>query len=41
MEHHPVIFVTVGTIHFDELIRHVDEAVGAGRIHDDVILQIG
>ena len=36
-----MIFVTVGTIHFDALVRRTDEIVGAGFVRDEVILQIG
>lgn len=36
-----MIFVTVGTIHFDPLIHRVDETVGRGIVRDEVILQIG
>lgn len=36
-----MIFVTVGSTHFDDLVRCVDEAVGAGSITDSVVMQIG
>jgi beta-1,4-N-acetylglucosaminyltransferase len=36
-----VIFVTVGSTHFDALIRRVDEDRAAGRIADEVVMQIG
>lgn len=36
-----MIFVTVGTGEFDELIKKVDELVGEGKIKDKVILKIG
>ncbi len=36
-----MIFVTVGTTHFDELIRQVDALVETGRIRDRVVCQIG
>ena len=36
-----MIFVTVGTTHFDALVRSVDEAAGQGLIRDDVVIQIG
>jgi len=35
-----LIFVTVGTISFDDLVRHMDEAVSRGEL-TDVLLQIG
>lgn len=36
-----VIFVTVGTTHFDPLVQEIDELVDAGRIKDKVVCQIG
>jgi len=36
-----VIFVTVGTTYFDELVRQVDHLVGTGLIQQDVVAQIG
>ncbi|TVT76015.1 MAG: hypothetical protein FHP92_10300 [Denitromonas halophila] len=36
-----VIFVTVGTTHFDALIRAVDELAGSGRLSGPVVFQIG
>ncbi len=36
-----MIFVTVGSFFFDELIREVDLDVGEGRIINKVIMQIG
>jgi UDP-N-acetylglucosamine transferase subunit ALG13 len=35
-----MIFVTVGSIGFDSLVRQVDEAVGRGDISAEVILQV-
>lgn len=36
-----MIFVTVGSTHFDNLIREVDRLISAGVIQDDVFAQIG
>lgn len=36
-----MIFVTVGSFRFDELVRTVDSAVAEGRIGEKVIVQIG
>lgn len=36
-----VIFVTVGTTHFDTLIQEIDELIGSGVISDHVVCQIG
>jgi beta-1,4-N-acetylglucosaminyltransferase len=36
-----MIFVTVGTFQFDALVRHLDEAVEAGRLSGEVLMQIG
>jgi beta-1,4-N-acetylglucosaminyltransferase len=36
-----VIFVTVGSIRFDALIRHIDLLVGAGKVSGGIIAQIG
>ncbi len=36
-----MIFVTVGTAHYDPLIQKMDELVGSGAIDDMVIGQIG
>jgi beta-1,4-N-acetylglucosaminyltransferase len=36
-----LIFVTVGTAHYDPLIQIIDELVGSGVIEDTVIGQIG
>lgn len=36
-----MIFVTVGTIFFDDLVRFIDESVAAGLIIDPVVMQIG
>jgi beta-1,4-N-acetylglucosaminyltransferase len=36
-----MIFLTVGSIRFDELVRVVDTAVGRGLIAPEVVLQIG
>lgn len=36
-----MIFVTVGSMFFDELIVSVDQAVGAGLICKEVVMQIG
>ena len=36
-----MIFVTVGTTYFDDLIREVDRLAGAGLFEDEVICQIG
>lgn len=36
-----MIFVTVGSTHFDDLVRSIDEAVGAGTIDERVVMQIG
>ena len=37
-----MIFLTIGTLHpFDRLVKTVDELVGAGRIEESVIGQIG
>lgn len=36
-----MIFVTVGTTHFDALVRTVDEAVLRGLVRDEAIIQIG
>jgi UDP-N-acetylglucosamine transferase subunit ALG13 len=35
-----VIFVTVGTIGFDKLIREIDDAIGRGDITEEVVAQI-
>lgn len=35
-----MIFVTVGSISFDDLIRRVDDAVARGEIEGEVLLQI-
>lgn len=35
-----MIFVTVGSIHFDQLVRFVNEAVGQGRIVGETVIQI-
>lgn len=39
--HGPVIFVTVGTTHFDSLIREIDRLVACGLIADRVVCQYG
>jgi len=36
-----MIFVTVGTTHFDPLIRHLDELSQAGKIKTPILFQIG
>ena len=36
-----VIFVTVGTERFDDLVKKIDELVGEGKINEKVIMQIG
>lgn len=36
-----MIFVTVGSIRFDELVREVDLAVGRSAINESVVIQIG
>lgn len=36
-----VIFVTVGTTHFDPLIQEIDDLVNTGKIKDKVVCQIG
>lgn len=36
-----MIFVTVGSFFFDELIEQVDLAVGGGQITEEIIMQIG
>ena len=36
-----MIFVTVGTAHFDPLIKEIDRLVGNGEVKDTVIAQIG
>jgi len=36
-----VIFVTVGSIHFDTLIQTLDAAIGRGEVEGEVIMQIG
>lgn len=36
-----MIFVTVGTTHFDSLIQEIDALIGAGNIRDRVVCQIG
>ncbi len=36
-----MIFVTVGTTHFDALIRAVDDLVGSGTLPGPVVFQIG
>jgi beta-1,4-N-acetylglucosaminyltransferase len=36
-----MIFVTVGTTHFDDLIREVDRLVRVGEIREEVLAQIG
>ena len=36
-----MIFVTVGTAHFDPLIKKIDELVGKGEIKEPVVGQIG
>ena len=36
-----MIFVTVGSIHYDDLVRRIDEQVQSGRIREKVIIQIG
>lgn len=36
-----MIFVTVGSIQFDELVRQIDTAVGRGDITQKVVVQIG
>jgi UDP-N-acetylglucosamine transferase subunit ALG13 len=36
-----MIFVTVGTTYFDELVAEVDRLVQTGGIRDDVLVQIG
>jgi beta-1,4-N-acetylglucosaminyltransferase len=36
-----MIFVTVGTWKFDELVQTVDRAVGSGLLEQEVIIQIG
>lgn len=36
-----MIFVTVGTTYFDELVEQVDRLVREGEIEDDVLAQIG
>ena len=36
-----MIFVTVGTAHFDPLIQKMDELVGNGKLKDQVVGQIG
>lgn len=36
-----MIFVTVGTHHFDDLVRVVDQAVADGRIDRPVVIQTG
>lgn len=36
-----MIFVTVGTTHFDPLIQEIDELIASGKIKDRVVCQIG
>jgi len=36
-----VIFVTVGSIHFDTLIQTLDEAIARGEVDGEVVMQIG
>lgn len=36
-----MIFVTVGSFQFDDLVRQVDESVGRGEIIGNVVIQIG
>lgn len=36
-----MIFVTVGTTHFDPLIREIDGLITSGKIRDRVVCQIG
>lgn len=36
-----MIFVTVGTTHFDDLIQAVDQLVRVGEIREEVLAQIG
>lgn len=36
-----MIFLTVGTAHFDPLVRVIDNLVGSGEIKDKVVAQIG
>ena len=36
-----MIFVTVGSIQFDDLVRRIDDDVQSGRIKEKVIIQIG
>ena len=34
-----MIFVTVGTFQFDDLVRHIDQAIGEGLLQDEVVIQ--
>jgi beta-1,4-N-acetylglucosaminyltransferase len=36
-----MIFVTVGSIQFDDLVRRIDDQVRTGRIREKVVIQIG
>ena len=36
-----MIFVTVGSIHFDTLIQTLDEAIARGEVDGTVVMQIG
>lgn len=36
-----MIFVTVGTTHFDDLVREIDALAGSGSVRDRVVCQIG
>ena len=36
-----MIFVTIGTYRFDELVQTIDRAIGANQLDEEVVMQIG